>query len=241
MWFIRVFFNFSFFSSSFTFVMKPSTTHLLHTSLLLISKLFSWVSSESMLSSFSHFLVWNFTCVLDLLKWSILLSSSYCSPSLYFGSSTFFFFLLFLFVFGYLILYWTLHHSLVVYPLVWIFLISTGTLSSMISLTLCTLLFCSVLLVVYEMFFSLSNILVWFQPLCSLFLCLYQGVWSVVVVQFLNVFVSLYWCDNYFLGCVHQIFVVLLAMYFIACLNPCYVQYYYMSFYFPSPCLLYYP
>ena len=128
-----------------------------------------------------------------------MLSSSYCSPSLYFGSSTFFFVLLFLFVFGYLILYWTLHHSLVVYPLVWIFLISTGTLFSMISLTLCTLLFilfflaessllfCSVFLVVYEMFFSLSNILVFSTSLlfvsvsnsgsliccsCSVFKCL---------------------------------------------------------------------
>ena len=62
---------------------------------------------------------------------------------------------------------------------------------------------------------------------------------SVVFVQFLNAFFSLYLCDNSFPGWVYPLFVVSLVICFLACLNLCYMWSYCMSFYFTFPYLLY--
>ena len=100
-------------------------------------------------------------------------------------------------------------------------------------------LFRSILSVEYMTFSLLSNILICI--LSSLLFVTVSTSWvlSVVLVQFLNGFVSLYWCGNYFLGWIHQIFLVSLVICFLARLNSCYMWFYYVSFYFPFLCLLY--
>ena len=94
------------------------------------------------------------------------------------------------------------------------------------------LLLRSVFSVVYIILSLLSNFLVWFSNSLIFALCVYMRYFSLMIfsmiVLFLNAFISLFWCDNHFLGWVYQIFVVSLVMRFLSWLNSCYMRSNYM-------------